>query len=149
MVALTNVHGDQYTLTGFAKMEDEPTSTRSGWQEHLLDLEMGKECNIQLGITGSADQIKADIGMGHALTVSDRLYQQERGTVAWIIKGAMSVNHIQGSMITPGIPGDHSSFQSEATGLYGILLMLLSLQEKEHNFKGSIEIACNEKSVLE
>ncbi len=84
-----------------------------------------------------------------ALAVSNGSYQNNSGTAAWIIEESTGENQIQGSMITPGTTGDHSSFHSKAAGIYGILLTLFALHNNIANITGTIEIACNGKSVLE
>jgi len=109
---------------------------------------MGKEWKILLSISGSTNLIREAIDTGQAIAFSDSSFQQDSGAAAWIIKGKTLENHIQGSMITPGNLGEHSSFCIEAAGIYGILLTLKTWLGKIDS-NGSIEIACNGKSVLE
>jgi len=52
-------------------------STKLGWQEEILGLDMAKKWKLHIEIRGSMDQIREDIGMGQALAVSDALYQHE------------------------------------------------------------------------
>jgi len=84
-----------------------------------------------------------------AVAVSDVSYQNDSGTAAWIIEGSMGANQIQGSMITPGTTGNHSSFQSEVAGIYGILLTPFALYNNIANTMGRIKIICDGKLVLE
>jgi len=94
-------------------------------------------------------QIKEDISTNHAIAVLDGSFQSECGAVAWIMEGSSAANQIQGSMITPGAPGDHSSFRSKATGIYSILLTLHTLNDNADNTTGQIVLTCDGKSVLE
>jgi len=81
--------------------------------------------------------------------VSNGSYQTDSSAAAWIIEGSTSTNQIQGLMVTPGTTRDHSSFCSEATGIYGILLTLSALHNNTADTTGSIKIACDGKLVLE
>jgi len=56
--------------------------------------------------------------------------------------------HIVSSAFTPGNPEDHSLFCSEAAGIYGLFLMLWTLNYNTAT-AGHIWIAYNSKSVLE
>ncbi len=104
---------------------------------------------IELEIKGDTTQILAAMQTNQAVAVSDRSYQADSSAVAWIIKGSTSTNQIQGSMITPGTTGDHSSFHSKAARIYGILLTLSALQDNAEDTMGNIEITCDGKLVLE
>jgi len=66
----------------------------------------------------------------------------------WIIEGETSADRIEGSMHTPGQTSDHSSFCSEAAGIYGALLTIWFFVE-EYITKGTITIACDGRSVLD
>jgi len=147
-VALTILHGDLYTLTSFAEIAPDNRGGSAEWQEQLQESKMGKVWKIQINISSPVDLIQEAIIDRQAIAVSNSSFQQDSGVAAWLIKGKTSENCIQGLMITPGNPGDHSSFCSEAAGMYGILLTLktwLGIIDS----KGSLEIACNGKLVLE
>jgi len=70
------------------------------------------------------EQLQQAISSGTALAVLDGSYQNNCGSCAWIIEGKTGDDRIEGSMQTPGDPGDHSSFRSEAAGIYGALLTI-------------------------
>jgi len=121
----------------------------SSWQQRFTSSDTATTWKIELEIKGDTTQILAAMQTNQAVAVSDGSYQADSGAAAWIIEGPMSANRIQGSMITPGTTGDHSSFRSKAAGIYGILLTLSALQDNAEDIMGNIEIACDGKSVLE
>jgi len=57
-------------------------------------------------------------------------------------------DRIKGSMQTPGQQQNHSSFQSKAVGIYGVLLTVWYFLQ-EHPTKGTIMVACDGRSVLD
>jgi len=83
-----------------------------------------------------------------ALAVSDGSFQHSQGACAWIIEGATAADRIEGSMQAPGQPGDHSSFRSEAAGIYGALLTLWFFSQ-EYPVTGQLTLACDGRSVLD
>jgi len=82
------------------------------------------------------------------LAVSNGSFQNQCGVCAWIIEGTNKTNRIEGSMVALGNMGDHSAFQSKATGLYGLLLTMWYLL-KEESTQGVLTVACNGRSVLD
>jgi len=82
------------------------------------------------------------ITSGSTLAVSDGSFQNHCGSCAWIIEGNQSEDQIEGSMLTPGCPGDHSSFQSEAAGVYSILLTMWYFL-KDYLMSGVLMVACD------
>jgi len=119
------------------------------WRERFLSSNTTTAWKIQLEIQGTLTQIKEDMRNNQAIAVSDGSYQNDSGAAVWIIEGSMGANRIQGSMITPGATGNHSSFRSKAARIYGILLTLQALYDKTDNTMGRIKIASDGKSVLE
>jgi len=130
-------------------MVPEVTQVEDTWHDNLQKGPLGQAWNLQITITGLADQIQDDIRQQKVVAVLDGSYQHVTGAVAWIIEGATSHNRIQGSMITPGNPKDHSSFQSKVAGVYSILVMLQWLLATDPRDTGTIKIACDGHSVLE
>jgi len=111
-------------MTGQGKMMEEKARDTRSWQERLTSSDMATTWKIKLEIKGNMTQILVDMRTNQVVAMSDGSYQTDSGAMAWIIEGSMGANQIQGSMITPGTTGDHSSFRSKATGIYGILLTL-------------------------
>jgi len=75
------------------------------------------------------------------------LYRESAGLAAWIIEGKDLTNCIIGTIHTPGTGANHSAFQSEATGLLGIILTIKALQDTRF-MPPWFQIACDGKSVL-
>jgi len=138
-----------YILTGMAEMKPEINQAVDTWYDSLQNELLRQDWNLRITITGLLDQILDDIRAGKAVAVLDGSYQHSTGVVAWIIEGATSSNRIQGMMITPGNPGDHSAFQSKAAGLYGILSTMQRLLATDPTAAGKLNIACNGHSVLD
>ncbi len=130
-------------------MASVPNKVVDTWHNNLQNKPFRQDWNLQITITGSTDQILDDIRAGTAVAVSDGSYQHSTGAAAWIIEGATSSNRIQGTMITLGNPGDHSAFQSEAAGLYGILITLQRLLATDPTATGKLNITCDGHSVLD
>ncbi len=97
---------------------------------------------------GDVSVIAQAIGTGKAIAVSDGSFKDGCGAAAWIIEGAEATNHIQGACLEPGTTDDHSAYQSELTGILGIMLTIYDLQEQEGVIMGSLQICCNGKLAL-
>jgi len=136
-------------MTGVVVIETVPNKAVDTWHGTLQKEPFGQDWDLQITITGSPDQILADIREGTVVAVSDGSYQHSMGAAAWIIEGATSSNRIQGTMLTPGNPSNHSAFWSEVAGLYGILLTLQRLLATDPMASGQLDIACDGHSVLD
>jgi len=99
-----------YILTGAAEMATKPVQAEATWHDNLQKDPLGQAWDLRITITGSVGQILNDIREQKAVTVLDGSYQNSTGATAWIIEGTTSRDRIQGSMLTPGNPEDHSSF---------------------------------------
>jgi len=141
--------GSFYILMGVAVMIPKVTIVADTWHEKLQNKPVGQEWNLKIITTGSEDQICNDIREHKAVAVLDGSSQTSAGVAAWIIEGANSLNRIQGLMITPGNPEDHSAFQSEVISIYSILIMLQRLLATNPRAMGHIKIACDWCSVLD
>jgi len=148
LVASIVNQGNQLILTGTGQLEALPCAMTIDWLEHLTTAATSIDWHLQIQVSRSVENICMAIGAGKALSVSDGLFQQTSGTVAWIIKGTMQANRITGSMITLGKPGDHSLFCSKAAGVYRLLLTLSYLLEQDSMPRGTIEVACDGCMVL-
>jgi len=104
--------------------------------------------NLKLQYSGLMEHLQQAIGFAKALAVSDGSFQNNCRACAWIIEGKTAKDHIKGSMQTPGQPGDHSSFQSKAVGIYGALLTIWYFSQ-EYPLTGTITLACDGCSVLD
>jgi len=98
---------------------------------------------------GSVNNIWTAIWAGTVLAVLDGMFQHANSAATWTIEWTTSTNRVTGLMITPGNPGDYSSFQSKATSIYSLLLTLWYILEQEMTTCGSIKVACNGHSVLD
>jgi len=94
------------------------------WLQKLEQTPLGMEWQLSIHCQGSLEKIRHAIEANQALTVSNGSFQDQCRACAWIIEGKNSEDQIEGSMKTPGQKQDHSSFCSEAMGIYGALLMV-------------------------
>jgi len=135
-------------LTGRADRAPPPRQTAFNWIEHIHETTLAQDWQLKIEVLGSEHIIRAAIQNGKALAVSDGSFQDHRGACAWIIESENSDNRIMGQMIVPGNQGDHSSFRSEAAGIYGLLLTVWYLL-KDKPVQGTLMVACDGKSVLD
>ena len=62
-----------------------------------------------------------------AVAVSDGLYKTGIGTAAWILEGGTEKKSMQGTVHVPSSAKKQDSYQSEATGLFCIILAVTRL----------------------
>jgi len=118
------------------------------WFQHLEALTLGITWNLKLRHSGLMEHLQQAIGLAKALAVSDGLFQNNCGACSLIIEGETADDCIEGSIQTPGQPGDHSSFRSKAAGIYGALLTIWYFSQ-EYPLTGTITLACDGRSVLD
>jgi len=147
---VASIHqGMQLVLTGTGTMVISSNSSEQKWLEILTTLEFATKWNLKVQVTGSTLAIIEAITNKQALVVSDGSFKQGSRACAWIIKGSTSKYRIIGSMITPGFPGDQSSFQSKEASQYGLLITLWHILETKLQLQGSLTVACDGMSVLD
>ncbi len=147
-VATVSEQGDKMVLTGTGTILLGPPAASFGWLERLQASTLGTTWHLTLQHRGLMTNLQQAIGSATALAVSDGSFQNNCGACAWIIEGANAVDRIEGTMQVPGQPGDHSSFRSEAAGIYGALLTLWHFSQ-EYPLTGTITLACDGHSVLD
>jgi len=147
-IATVRTQGDKVILTGMGKFLPSHPLLTQRWFQNMAALTLGVMWNLQLRHSGSMEHLQQAIGSAKALAVSNGLYQNNCGACTWIIEGETADDCIEGSMQTPGQPGDHSSFRSEVAGIYGTLLTLWYFSQ-EYPVTGTITLACDGQSVLD
>jgi len=147
-VATVSEQGEKMMLTGTGIILSGPTAPSLDWVARLQASSLGTMWHLTLQHRGSMTNLQQAIGSGTALAVSDGSFQNNCGACAWIIEGANAVDRIEGTMQVPGQPGDHSSFRSEAAGIYGALLTLWHFSQ-DYPLTGTITLACDGRSVLD
>lgn len=83
-----------------------------------------------------------------AIAVSDGSFKDDYGTAQWILEGKNSHGRMVGQVITPGGPCNHSSYRSELSGIYSILVVVNQLCAHYQIVDGEIGIACDGLSAL-
>jgi len=147
-IASVTLQGEKIALTGVGTSAGIAQMTLLNWVQKLEQMLLGTEWQLSISSCGSLDNIRHTIDTNTALAVSDSSFQDQCGACAWIIEGETSEDHIKGSMNTPGQKQDHSSFHSEAAGIYGALLTIWYFVQ-EYPTKGTITVACDGRSVLD
>jgi len=143
-----SLNGLQIILMSFAPILS-PTNKHSSGITTLFQQPFVQHWNLQIHITAKLSQLWQELAEGKGFVVSNGSFQDFVEAVAWIIKGATSTNHIQGSYLTPGAPEDHSAFRSKLMALFGILFTL-SYFVPESSQEVSIMMACyGKKSALQ
>jgi len=101
---------------------------------------------LELSDKGAA--VASAIREGGAVAVSDGSYHQGWGSAAWVIEGFDDHGRITGKVLVSGDEKSQSSYRSELTSLYCILLSLHRLCEFHAIIECSIEIGCDGESAL-
>jgi len=109
---------------------------------------LATDWNLRIEQIGSDQHIREAIHSGKALAVSDGSFQEQRGACTWIIKGENNMDWVIGTMTVPSNEGGHSSFRSEAAGIYGLLLTVWYMV-KDNPTQGSLTVTCDGKLVLD
>jgi len=79
---------------------------------------------LELKLTRAQCMLHKELLKGYGFVVSDRSFEDDAGTAAWIIKGMNAKNQLIGQWYTPSQPANHSSFQSKLAGIVGVLYTL-------------------------
>jgi len=138
--------GEKLVLTGIGISKHNQQTTQLGWINKLEQTPLGMEWQLSICHRGSTGKIRQAIGANTALAVLDSSFQDHCGACTWIIEGEQLEDQIEGSMQTPGQQLYHSSFQSKAVGIYGVLLTVWYFLQ-EHPATGTIMVACNSRLV--
>jgi len=146
-IASVTPQGGKIALTGIGISDSIPQMTPLTWVQKLEQTPLGMEWQLSVSYRGSWKTSDAPSTLTQ-LAVSNGSFQDQCGACAWIIKGKTLEDWIEGSMNTPGQKLDHSSFWSEAAGIYGALLTVWHFVQ-EYPTKGTITVACDGRSVLD
>jgi len=141
-------HRDKVVLTGVGQFMPIHKPTLQRWFQHLEASTLGTTWNLKIRYQGSMEALQQAICRGKALTVSDGSFKNKCGACTWIIEGETAADHIEGAMQTLGQLGNHSSFQSEAAGIYGALLTIWYFLQ-EYPLTRQMILACDGHSVLD
>jgi len=121
-IATVSPQGMKLLLTGIGKSEQVQQMAQTTWTTQMEQTTLGTKWKLVLWCMGAMERIREAITSGTALVVSDGSFQNQCSSCTWIIEGTHSEDQIEGSMLTPRSLRDHSSFQSEAAGVYSVLL---------------------------
>jgi len=142
--------GEKLILTGIGISKHNQQMKHLGLISKLDEqTPLGTEWQLSVHHRGLMEKIQQAIGTNTALAVLDGSFQDHCGACTWIIEGEQSEDQIKGSMHTPGLQQDHSSFQSEAAGIYGALVLTVWYFLQEYPTTGTITIACDGRLVLD
>jgi hypothetical protein len=105
-------------------------------------------CFQQLHLSDNGEHFCVAIRSHTAIALSDGSYKDGYGTAAWVLEGENKHGRISGAAIVPGEGVDHSSYRSEVTGLYCIILVITRLFEYHKVEEGTITVGCDGQSAL-
>jgi hypothetical protein len=85
---------------------------------------------------------------GTAIAVCDGSFKDELGMAAYVLEGETTANRIVVVLVTPGNAEDQSSYRSELSGIFGVVVMVHLVCEHFAIKDGSIEVGCDCESAL-
>jgi hypothetical protein len=88
------------------------------------------------------------ISKGIAIAVCDGSFKDEFGTAAYVLEGETSTNRIVVVLVTPGTDDNQSSYRSELSGIFGVVVMVHLVCEQFTIMDGAIEVGCDCESAL-
>jgi hypothetical protein len=140
-------------LTGYSEWErdqdaDEQILTSTLKQRISNGDEGWKWAVEKFAVTDGGRALADAIRLGHAIAVSDGSYKDELGTAAYVLEGKTKMNRIVGVLKVPGLPADQSSYRSELSGMYGIVVMVEVICTHFEITSGAIEAGCDGLSAL-
>jgi hypothetical protein len=114
--------GGKLFCTGQAPAAAMASQTRqAAFQQHLLAENAASWCCHNLAFSGDVTKLAQSLWDGSSIAVSDGSYKSTYGTVLWWIEAQGS--SISGDALVPGLGDAQSSYCSELTGLYAILVV--------------------------
>jgi len=137
-------HGQKLCLTGYDACE--AINTNMDWCQKLCSSEFAIQRGLKINQTGSQSALTNAFSCGLGYAVSDGSFKDERGSATWIIDGPTSALRLSGQLHTPGKTTDHSSFQSEAAGIIGVMYTLTFWPLV--SMKPVLHLACDGLSVI-
>jgi hypothetical protein len=99
-----------------------------------------KWCFDYLTLSDDGTTIAKAITQGEAIAISDGSFQDQFGTASWVIEGNCDRGRITGDVTIPGYYTDHSSYRSELTGIYAIMVCVKHLCKFFQIKSGAIEL---------
>jgi hypothetical protein len=107
-----------------------------------------KWCFQHLLLSDNGENLCVVIQSHTAIALSDGSYKDIHGGAAWVLEGENKHGRISGAAVAPGDEADHSSYRSEITGLYCIILAITRLVEYRNVQGGTITVGCDGQSAL-
>jgi hypothetical protein len=96
-----------------------------------------------------AQSIRNNSATANALrAVTDGSFKDNFGTAAWILECANTSQQMSGNVVAPGSAHDHSSYCSELSGVYAVLLVTNRLCLYFNIPEGSFLLGCDSQSTL-
>jgi len=99
--------------------------------------------------TQGQEQIVADaVARGTAVAISDGLYQEQVGVVAWTIESKTNQNCITGQGQIPGGEQDQSAYCSKLFRIWGIMTILKQILQRNNVQRGKVLLECDRLTAL-
>jgi len=96
-----------------------------------------------------AQSIRNNLASINALkAVTDGSFKDTFGTAAWILECSETSQRMTGQVVAPGSDQDHSSYRSELSGVYAVLLVVSKLCSYFNVDEGSVVLGCDSQSAL-
>jgi len=128
--------GQKLILTSFNTCEQAPAGVNPCQQ--LCKVAFARQWNLIVHLEGTQWEFQKTLSHGDGYAVSNGLFKDELGAMAWIIEGPTLALRLTGHWHMPGSPLDHSSFHSELAGIIGVLYMLTFPPKKQQNLPSDL-----------
>jgi hypothetical protein len=151
-VMVNQVHQNIVVLMGYSPPEpsmDEGPSPSATLTEWISNCEDGVRWAVRhFSAEDGGAMVAAAIHQGTAVAVSNGSYKDEFGTAALVLEGEDSVNQVLAVNVVPGDLDDQSSYQSELSGIFRVVMMVQALCNVHAISEGAICIGCNGDTAL-
>jgi hypothetical protein len=147
--ATTYTKGNKVVLSGHAPLQAPVQTPHSTLLEHLFHNSEDSHYFHHLVLEDDGTALRQAIQSFDAIAVSDGSYQESFGSAAWVLEGTTAKGQITGVVGTPGHGASQSSYRSELTGLYCIVLTVNKLCAHYGLTDGGIIVGCDRESALE
>lgn len=117
---------------------------------HLCSSKPGERwCFDRIELSDDGFTLAKAIKQGDAIVISNGSFKEQFGTASWELEGGSSDGRIMGVVTAPGTWKDQSTYRSELTGIYSIMVCVKNLCEFYNITAGSIELGCDGQSALD
>ena len=136
--------------TGWSRDKEIPSDTPPTSLSELIDSlpESQRWAFEHFKCDDDGKTIAEAIRLGTAVAVSDGSFKNELGSAALVIEGSDSQHRILAGHLTPGPLSAQSSFRSELSGLYGIVLMVNTICRFYDITEGQVSCACDGEQAI-